>query len=365
MRLPSLSKFAKPLSSIATQVSSSGGTGGVTGLSPVAIDFGVASIKMLQVNIAETTTLAAAASLETPAELMAHDGKRIAWQLEQVPKLLKQGGFKGRRAVAGVPASQTFCKHAQVPKGDGVDLKAIVGSMVAGQIGCDQSALVYRFVEVAGTTGAKGEVICMATPRELMARVMQSLKPAKFELVGGQSEFHALLRAFAGVGRRAEDAAQATLYIDIGRATTKAVIAHGKDMVFARLIQLGGAQFDEAVAKRDGLNSTEAHAARVAGAATPGEAIEMLADEIGMCVRYHESLFQGRRVERAVFAGGESRDGALCREIARRLRLTAQAGDPLASVGRTGNEPASGVDFKTPQPGWAVALGLCLSPTDL
>ena len=32
---------------------------------------------------------------------------------------------------------------------------------------------------------------------------------------------------------------------------------------------------------------------------------------------------------------------------------------------RTGVEPASGVDFKRAQPGWAVALGLCLSPTDL
>jgi hypothetical protein len=47
------------------------------------------------------------------------------------------------------------------------------------------------------------------------------------------------------------------------------------------------------------------------------------------------------------------------------LKLPAQMADPLARIVRTGAEPALGVDLKQPQPGWAVVLGLCLSPTDL
>jgi len=39
--------------------------------------------------------------------------------------------------------------------------------------------------------------------------------------------------------------------------------------------------------------------------------------------------------------------------------------DPMASIARTGNEPTMGVDLSSPQPGWVVALGACLSPTDL
>ena len=39
----------------------------------------------------------------------------------------------------------------------------------------------------------------------------------------------------------------------------------------------------------------------------------MLTDEIQLSLRYHESLFPGRKVERVIFLGGESKSRALCR----------------------------------------------------
>jgi hypothetical protein len=95
------------------------------------------------------------------------------------------------------------------------------------------------------------------------------------------------------------------------------------------------------------------------------ELLETLTDEVQMCVRYYASQFPQRKVERVVFVGGEARHAGLCQHVARALRLPAQMADPMARVARSGNEPASGIDLKNPQPGWAVALGLCVSPTDL
>jgi Tfp pilus assembly PilM family ATPase len=95
------------------------------------------------------------------------------------------------------------------------------------------------------------------------------------------------------------------------------------------------------------------------------EPLEILTDEISMCLRYHESIFPERRVDRAIFIGGEARHIGLCQHIARTLRLPAQVADPMAGIARTGSEPTAGVDFRQGQPGWALALGLCLSPTDL
>ena len=63
--------------------------------------------------------------------------------------------------------------------------------------------------------------------------------------------------------------------------------------------------------------------------------------------------------------GGESRHLGLAQHIARTLRLPAQVADPMAGVARTGKETTTGVDFRQPQPGWAMCLGLCMSPTDL
>jgi Tfp pilus assembly PilM family ATPase len=93
--------------------------------------------------------------------------------------------------------------------------------------------------------------------------------------------------------------------------------------------------------------------------------LDDLTDEVAMCLRYYEAMFPGKRVDRAIFFGGEARHRGLCQHIARKIRLPAQVADPLARMARAGNEPVLGVDFTTPQPGWTIPFGLCMSPTDL
>ncbi len=98
------------------------------------------------------------------------------------------------------------------------------------------------------------------------------------------------------------------------------------------------------------------------------DTLDNLTDEVAMCLRYYEAMFPGppgRRVDRAIFFGGESRHRGLCQHIARKLRLPAHVADPLARMARTGKEPVRGVDFTTPQPGWTIPFGLCMCPTDL
>ncbi|HEY0435287.1 MAG TPA: hypothetical protein VGC92_01510, partial [Phenylobacterium sp.] len=95
------------------------------------------------------------------------------------------------------------------------------------------------------------------------------------------------------------------------------------------------------------------------------DTLDNLTDEVAMCLRYYEAMFPGKRVDRAIFFGGEARHRGLCQHIARKIRLPAQVADPLARMARAGNEPVLGVDFTTPQPGWTIPFGLCMSPTDL
>lgn len=91
------------------------------------------------------------------------------------------------------------------------------------------------------------------------------------------------------------------------------------------------------------------------------ECVSMLNDEIGMFLRYFRALVPGRDIGRAIFVGGQARDIALCRRIARSIRIATHVADPMAWVVRPENEPA----LAGPQPGWAVALGLCVSRADL
>jgi hypothetical protein len=77
-----------------------------------------------------------------------------------------------------------------------------------------------------------------------------------------------------------------------------------------------------------------------------------------MCLRYHQGLFRERPLNRAIFVGGESRQGWLCQHIVKALRVPAQLGDPLSRMDTTHTPPTPNLKLGQPLPGWAVACGL-------
>ncbi len=418
-KLGSLGGFGKKLAKSASPMGIPVGLG-----LPIAVDFGIGSLKVIQLEAGSTPKLVAATCLETPDELLNDHAARLQFQFKALPKLIREGGFKGKRAVCTIPAWQTACKCLQFPKTEGVSVADMVKVALPSQLGVPTESLVYRFIDVSGAAQpGTTEVIVLAAARDQVESLMAGLVNAKLEPVGMQSEFIAAVRAFDHVTSRESDAKLTTLYLDLGSGSTKVMIAHGRQLAFARLIDIGGRHLDDLTAKQLDCGLAEARSQRLAmtldrkaapvavggGAAeagetaavdaptataerrseqskTPGfggnlleqelvhvvpdpacldEPLEILIDEVRVCLRYHASQFPGRKIDRAVFVGGESRHRGLCQHIARGLRLPAQTADPLAWIGRTGTEPAKGVDMKQPQPGWAVALGLCLSPTDL
>jgi Tfp pilus assembly PilM family ATPase len=218
------------------------------------------------------------------------------------------------------------------------------------------------------------------------------------------------------------DERRTTLFVDIGYHASKALIAHGGQLVFAKLIQVGGAHFDAQFAEELGIEMSEARERRrrqaaqepsapgrslpsrqrssvseqsgpmamaeaamdaesdSASAAQPlrpgepshemipagGEMLDCLIDELQLCLGYHASMFPGRQVDQVVFLGGEANQRAMCRRIAQSLRLPAQLGDPLCRIGRAPTaKPPVGIELRLPQPGWAVPLGLCRMPANL
>ncbi len=362
-------------------------------LSPaIGVDFGVSSLKLIQVQPGPVPTLVAAAMVESSDEFMDDHAKRLDSQLRQLPKLVKKGGFKGKRVICSLPSWQLFCKHLQIQKIEGVPLSQVIGAAVGQQVGCDPGALVLRHHEVACAGNAKLEVIVNAAARSAVEHMVNSIRKAGLEPVGMHSEFTAAMKAFEIAGGGEKDAI--ALYLDFGAHTTKVMIAHGGTIVFERIIEVGGRQLDRVVARQLKCPLQDAHRTRLAleqmGTSNePGEGmamlknaggapassdsngvdlrepLEIIADEIRMSLRYHDALFPGKRVEQAVFLGGESRQQAFSHAIARSIGISTKLADPLARVARTGSEPCQGVDMKQAQPGFGVAVGLCHCPADL
>lgn len=402
---------------------------------PIAIDLGSQSIKLLQLSGTEQPNLISAVTVAVPEALQSDAGKRLQFQLEAIGPALKQGGFRGKRVVCSLPSSHTFCKHLQVQPAEGVTIDQLVAGEVSTQLTCDPSALVSRSLLVDGAhtaTGGKSEVIALTVARSLVAKLMDTIKAQRCQLVGLQPECLAVLHGFGAGASGKASADAASVFLDIGAGSTKVYIGHGSTVVFAKTIQLGGRFLDQTIARQANCTLTEARAMRwgmkvlTRGAraqrapsiATPegttngfsaaleavmklermqnetagqpaggvavataapapappadehhgldlSEPLDTLTDEVNLCLRYYEAMFPSRRVQRAIFIGGESKHLGLCQHIARTLRMPAHVADPLARVGRGGGEKTFGIDLREPQPAWAVALGLCLAPTDL
>ena len=242
--------------------------------------------------------------------------------------------------------------------------------------------------------------------RDTVSKIMAAAKGARFTPVGMHTEHAALLQSFAYVNRRVEDEKVTTLYLDIGASVTQIVIGHGQKLAFAKSVVFGGRQLDETIAKQLRCEIEQAREERLAMTTlipskvkpnqpsapqasdgdrrgtgqAPGlitadapvqshlnltEPLEILTDELRMCIRYYTATFPERHVDRIIFTGGEAGHRALCQHVARALQLPAQIADPLARVSRTGSEPCIGVDLTRAQPGWSIPIGLALSPTDL
>lgn len=346
----------------------------------IALDFGVSGLKILQIADGTPPSLVAAAMVPTPDHLLADHAKRFAFQLDALPRAIKAGGFKGTRVACVVPAAETYCKLLQLPKTNGIPIDEQVRMTASAALDCPPDAIICRSVELPSSNASHTDVLCTAVPRSLVDRLLTACRAAKLELVGIHDEYTTLLRAFAASSPTVDDSGVTTVYLDLGAAATEMVIAHGKQLAFARTIPVGGMLLDEYAGESLGYDRGAAHNARLevdASEASGGailtelrtpdlsEPISILCEEVRLCLRYHETLFPTRIVDRVVLTGGESRCRALCMRIATSLKLPTQLGDALALIARTGNESSMGLDLTKPQPGWSVALGVCLSPTDL
>lgn len=396
-----------------------------TRYSPIAVDFGADSLKLLQVIPSDPPQIITAASAEVPEHARLDPTARYAFFIEALKSLLKSQPFKGTRAILSIPAHHTLATHLQIARVEHEDFDTQIGLQLRQRLNVDPSRMVIRHFDVCqvvrdGT--AKQEVICFAASRDAVMRHVESAQRARLDVVGMTCEPMAILKAFGHLYTGTGAAERTTCFIDIGGATTKVVIAHGGQMVFAKTIHAAGDHLTRERAKRDNTSFMDARASRlreVAGKSAPaeqpapepvavgggdppsgafalidaqiaaerkaagalpeaapaprtapapaaqadagGDTLDCLIDELQLCVRYHQSLFGGRSIEKLVFLGGEARHVGICQKIARALRIGAQLGDPLARLLRVNQAgPSKGVDIHQPQPGWAVPIGLCL-----
>lgn len=358
-------------------------------LSPIGIDFGADSLKVLQIIPGDPIELVAIGATTVPEEARANLNARQAFLEEALPALLRRHPFKQRRVMLSTPAFQTLVHNLTISRVDPKEIDGQVDIALRTRLGIDPSRMVirnYPGAEVFKDGHPKQEVLTFAAGRDIVMRYVDLANRLKLEVAGMHCEAPSLLRAFAHVNWAASrDARRAVAYIDLGAATSKIIVARGGELVLAKTVHAGGDQLTRKLAAERDLEFAEARLLRVSessvGTATaPGlakapaadagpmdcETLDCLIDELRMTFRHYESRYPDQPIEKLIFVGGEANRVATCQQLARSVHVAAQLGDPFARLSRmnAGSSPM-GVDLSQPQPGWAVALGLCLSEANL
>jgi len=348
---------------------------------PVGVDLGSSCLKMAQLQIsAQGAELVAAGLCEVPQACQNDMRRRLDFQGEQIRKLVKSNGFKGRQAILSLPADAVFLQPVRIPIVPKGQIDQAVSAELEGKLPCPLQEAVIRHI-LAGTVYVEGremhERIVVAVPRRDLEAYLAMAQQAGLEPVGVNIEACAVVECFARVLRRVSDESRVTLFIDIGFSSTQVVLARGQSITFARNLSVGGRLLEEAVAQSMHISLDQAHAVRQKMLSTERHTqaenelflmldvrIAEISDEITQCLRYHESVFRNQAVERVVFVGGQAHDKRLCQLIANGLNLPAQVGDPMAGISRArqGGSTA-GLDARQPSPSWAVAIGLSLGAT--
>lgn len=390
------------------------------GCSPIGVDLGADSLRMIQLaDIATAPRLVAAASRDVPTFAAADANAYAEFAGEAMREMIRECDFSGRRATLGLPAHQQHWLHVRLPKHDAGQMAEALQFACAGKLPFDPLAAVLRHHVVGDVyteEGPRQEVLCTAARRSDVEKLLACAEQARLDVSGITASPTALCDGFSRVYRRASDAETGWCFVDIGQSSTRIVIARAGHVYFARAIPVGGTHLNKAVAAAVGVSDDEAklmrmhaddtledplakpqadedvtgrreedHSFALLGAATRagethqaerqlaatsvGQAeaavLDTLADEIDRCRRYHEAAFANVPVQRLAFIGGESRRKSTCMRIARRLSLAAQIGDLMPRLlgnGMPASAAAAGIVPGEPQPSWSLATCLAMPP---
>jgi type IV pilus assembly protein PilM len=346
---------------------------------------GTATLRMLQLGGTERDLrVVDVGKAAFPLEVKDDPARRRAFALDAIRRLLKERRFRGREVIVGVSAADLAVRNVRMPKMPDQELAEAVTWEAQNKFPFDTATAVIQYLkagEVRQGDQVLDEVILFAVPRAQVESRIELATEAGLDPVSLDAEPAAMFRGFERFLRRREDETVVTALADIGMQTTL-VISLGRDIVFVKTIPIGGAVFNRAVAECLELAPGEAEALRrrlgrrrvetddeddesdepdritraVSDAIRPH--LEDLANEIGLCLRYHSVTFRGVKPDAITFSGGEVHDPAIVAALGERLGMAAKVGDPFRSV-RLDSVDAV-VDRRGVRSEWATAFGLTL-----
>jgi len=368
-------------------------------LRPIGLDIGHSSVKMIQLamNGGQISVIAAGKTL-IDAGIDGDSQARRAAVISAVKRMLADGSFRGRDVVSCLPNDGLKITSLRLGETGTEEIEQSLKKEVVQRFGLnpDKDAMDYMVAgDVQQGEEIKNELILFAADNETIKSHIQMLEESGLRPVAIDMVPCALFRIFERSLRRQEDRERTLVFVDVGSRWTVVVFGRGGEISFVKQIPIGGEKFNQEIATRLGIKTGEAQMLRdklrtekgvrisqsgpvaqasdgngqILDAATRQVIVdaisavaEELAREISLCLRYYTVTFRGKRVERAIFTGGEAYENILLNVLRRQLTVEIEVAQPLRGFDLSSE--GAHVNFDSDRRGllceWAVAVGLSL-----
>ena len=363
---------------------------------PIGLDIGYNCIKMIQLSVnAGQISVTAADKVQIEPNINGDVQKRKNFVVSATKQMLSEGNFRGRNVISCLSNEDlriTSLRLAETEMQE--EIEQTLKKEASQRFGLDVEKNVINYVPAGSVRQGdvtKNELILFATDSEAINKHIAmldeiGLKPSAIDTVPC-----ALFRVFERSLKRQEDKERTVVFIDVGGRFTTVVFGRGCEISFVKQIPIGGEKFNRQIATKLGISTAEAQRLRdtllkeksvnsrkESGSAgqdlngqssldvstrqvmvdAVGAVAEELAREISLCFRYYTVTFRGKRVERAIIAGGGAYENILLTVLKRQLTVEIEMAQPFRGIDMVN------INFDSDRRGllceWAVALGIGL-----
>lgn len=381
-------------------------------LQPIGLDIGHNSIKMIQLAINDGhVSIVAADKVRIDSGINGDELARRTFVISAIRQMLSGGKFSGKSVVSCLPNDRLKITSVRLAESEKEEIGQSLQKEAAQRFGLNPDEDVINFITAGSVKqgdDVKNELILLACDNEAIKEHISMLEEAGLRPAGIDALPCALFRSFERSLRRQEDKEHTAVFVDLGGRFTTVVFGRGGEISFVKQIPIGGEKFNREIASKLGVGIQEAatlrgklrleRTASVEGSSplvgqqslsggskgvisgedsdtvcldastrqvivdAIGAVAEELAREISLCFRYYTVTFRGKRVERAVFSGGEAYEKILLNVLRRELTVEVEVAQPLQGFDMTN------VNFDSDRRGllceWAVAVGCGLKGRD-
>ena len=305
------------------------------------LDIGTTAIRLVQLDGHYPKTLVKYAYVPIDPKISLSDAKADQVKLAQVIlDLCSQAKLTTKNVVVGLPTKKVFTTVVDIDRVSPRELEKTImfqaDSLIPTPIG--ESKIDWALIGDSPKESSKVEILLSSVSDKYIESRLDSLEAIGLNVIAFEPENLAVVRALVTPGSTAP-----IIVLDVGSLGTDLIISMNDSPRLARSIAIGTQAIIRSAAQNLNIDDQQAQQFIFKFGMDPTKldgqlnkaiqsTIELLNTEIDKSIKFFESRYAGKKVEKMIITGGASLIPNFANEIARRFSLNVEIGNAWHNV---------------------------------